>query len=35
MATPSKLTIIFCHGVWADGSCFSKVTQRSRQTDTR
>ncbi|TIU89221.1 MAG: alpha/beta hydrolase [Mesorhizobium sp.] len=25
MSTASKLTIVFCHGVWADGSCFSKV----------
>jgi pimeloyl-ACP methyl ester carboxylesterase len=21
----SKPTIVFCHGIWADGSCFSKV----------
>jgi pimeloyl-ACP methyl ester carboxylesterase len=21
----SKLSIVFCHGIWADGSCFSKV----------
>ena len=20
-----KLSIVFCHGIWADGSCFSKV----------
>ena len=20
-----KPTIVFCHGIWADGSCFSKV----------
>jgi len=25
MSNTSKLTIVFCHGVWADGSCFSKV----------
>ncbi|TIT82406.1 MAG: alpha/beta hydrolase, partial [Mesorhizobium sp.] len=25
MSTASKPTIVFCHGVWADGSCFSKV----------
>lgn len=25
MATNSKPTIVFCHGLWADGSCFSKV----------
>jgi len=24
-ATSSKLTIAFCHGLWADGSCFYKV----------
>jgi pimeloyl-ACP methyl ester carboxylesterase len=23
--TTKKPTIVFCHGVWADGSCFSKV----------
>src|SRR5271167_503217 len=22
---PSKPSIVFCHGIWADGSCFSKV----------
>lgn len=25
MSTRSKPTIVFCHGIWADGSCFSKV----------
>jgi pimeloyl-ACP methyl ester carboxylesterase len=25
MTTPSKTTIVFCHGIWADGSCFNKV----------
>ncbi|WP_442681196.1 alpha/beta hydrolase [Sphingomonas sp. ASY06-1R] len=25
MSKKSKPTIIFCHGLWADGSCFSKV----------
>jgi pimeloyl-ACP methyl ester carboxylesterase len=25
MSTKPKLTIAFCHGIWADGSCFSKV----------
>jgi pimeloyl-ACP methyl ester carboxylesterase len=25
LSTETKLTIVFCHGVWADGSCFSKV----------
>src|SRR6266446_2488412 len=24
-ATQSKPSIVFCHGIWADGSCFSKV----------
>jgi hypothetical protein len=21
----TKPSIVFCHGIWADGSCFSKV----------
>jgi pimeloyl-ACP methyl ester carboxylesterase len=25
MSASSKVTIAFCHGLWADGSCFSKV----------
>ena len=25
MATPTKASIVFAHGLWADGSCFSKV----------
>jgi pimeloyl-ACP methyl ester carboxylesterase len=25
MSISSKPTIVFCHGIWADGSCFSKV----------
>jgi pimeloyl-ACP methyl ester carboxylesterase len=25
MSTTSKPAIVFCHGIWADGSCFSKV----------
>jgi pimeloyl-ACP methyl ester carboxylesterase len=25
MSTETKPTIVFCHGVWADGSCSSKV----------
>jgi pimeloyl-ACP methyl ester carboxylesterase len=25
MSTMSKPTLVFCHGIWADGSCFSKV----------
>jgi hypothetical protein len=24
-ATQSKPSIVFCHGIWADGSSFSKV----------
>src|SRR6266481_5717966 len=24
-ATRSKPSIVFCHGIWADGSCFNKV----------
>jgi len=23
--SPQKPSIVFCHGIWADGSCFSKV----------
>lgn len=25
MSTASKAAIVFCHGIWADGSCFNKV----------
>jgi hypothetical protein len=25
MPSTSKPAIVFCHGLWADGSCFSKV----------
>jgi pimeloyl-ACP methyl ester carboxylesterase len=25
MSSQRKLTIVFCHGIWADGSCFNKV----------
>ena len=25
MSTPTKPSILFAHGIWADGSCFSKV----------
>ena len=25
MSTPGKPSIVFCHGIWADGSCFNKV----------
>ena len=24
-STETKPSIVFCHGLWADGSCFSKV----------
>src|SRR5260370_14087266 len=24
-STQTKSSIVFCHGLWADGSCFSKV----------
>src|SRR5258708_4484802 len=23
--TIKKMSIVFCHGIWADGSCFNKV----------
>ena len=25
MSTNEKASIVFCHGIWADGSCFNKV----------
>ncbi len=25
MSTQTKAAIVFCHGIWADGSCFNKV----------
>ena len=25
MSAQSKPSVVFCHGLWADGSCFSKV----------
>ena len=25
MSAPRKPSIVFCHGLWADGSCFAKV----------
>ena len=25
MSTPAKPSIVFAHGVWADGSCFNKL----------
>jgi pimeloyl-ACP methyl ester carboxylesterase len=27
MSALSKPSVVFCHGLWADGSCFSKVIQ--------
>src|SRR5271170_7489849 len=27
MKTQAKPSIVFCHGIWADGSCFNKVIQ--------
>lgn len=24
-STETKPSIVFCHGIWADGSCFNKV----------
>ena len=32
MSTQTKPTIVFCHGIWADGSCFNKVIP-ALQTD--
>src|SRR5579871_828103 len=26
MPTPTKPSIVFCHGIWADGSCWNKLT---------
>ena len=28
MSTQAKPSIVFMHGIWADGSCFSKVIPR-------
>ena len=25
MSKNAKPSIVFCHGIWADGSCFNKV----------
>ena len=25
MSTPTKPSVVFCHGIWADGSCFNKL----------
>jgi pimeloyl-ACP methyl ester carboxylesterase len=26
MSAPTKPSIVFCHGIWADGSCWNKLT---------
>jgi hypothetical protein len=31
----TKPSIVFAHGIWADGSCFSKVIPRYRRTAMR
>ena|ERR1700722_1787176 len=33
MSKQTKLSIVFCHGIWADGSCFNKVI-RPLQAET-
>jgi len=33
--TQTKPSVVFCHGLWADGSCFSKVIPHFRQKVTR
>src|SRR5262250_1849893 len=30
----TKPSIVFCHGIWADGSCFSKVIPHFRPKGT-
>jgi hypothetical protein len=25
MSTQTKPSIVFCHGIWADGSCYNKL----------
>ena len=32
--TDTKPSIVFCHGIWADGSCFSKVIPTLRPKGT-
>jgi hypothetical protein len=34
-STPTKPSIVFCHGIWADGSCFNKVIPAFRRRVTR
>jgi hypothetical protein len=31
----TKPSIVFCHGIWADGSCFSKVIPTLQAEGTR
>jgi hypothetical protein len=33
MNKPDKPSIVFAHGLWADGSCFQKVAARSETAD--
>ena len=35
MSDQGKPSIVFCHGLWADGSCFSKLIPPCRPTGTR
>ena len=35
MSIQSKPSIVFVHGIWADGSSFSKVTPPFERRDTR
>jgi hypothetical protein len=35
MSTPTKPSIVFCHGIWADGSCFNKLLPPLQAEDTR
>lgn len=34
MSGKTKPAIVFCHGIWADGSCFSKLIPSLQATDT-
>ena len=31
----TRPSIVFCHGIWADGSCFNKVIPLFRQMGTK
>jgi len=35
MSTPTTPSIVFAHGIWADGSCFNKLIPRFRRKGTR